>query len=147
LVCRKAKKGVYARLAKHYLDIMSGQYQIPRGFLNGQFVSPECTKSGWWVKRGNEVHAGDLQDPLRMKSIHEAGHKFAHQAFARIAISVENNETLKDMERYVISELEPAINLQSGNAKGDYLIIESTEELGWVKRWKDARLRTSYRML
>jgi hypothetical protein len=40
----KSKKGVHSRLAKHYLDIMSGQYQIPTGFLNDGFKGDECAK-------------------------------------------------------------------------------------------------------
>jgi hypothetical protein len=142
----KAKKGVYRRLTEHYLNIMSGQYQIPIGFLNGQFVEPNCTKSGWWLRRGDEIHASRLQDWSTMKVTHEAGHRFANAAFARTAFSKDGN-ILKDMERSAIFELEPAINKQAKRSDEIFIHLENQIELGWIKRWKKSRCSKGYSMV
>lgn len=49
-------KGIYRRLTKHYLDIMSGQYQIPNLFIDPLANQP--SESGWQIKyRDKDISA------------------------------------------------------------------------------------------
>jgi hypothetical protein len=134
-------KGVYRRLRKHYLDIMSGQYQIPHGFLNGRFETPACSTSGWRIQFGNREQATVLADWSKMQRIFRAGHEFAHCAFARVAIINTDSPTLKALERLVIHQLTPVINKQRAQAVPSHAIemSENPSDIGWLTQWAQSR--------
>ena len=137
-----SSKGIYRRLCKHYLDVMSGQYQIPHGFLNQGFNDPECSKSGWRIERDSDT-AEVLKDWTRMKRIFKAGHLFANSAFARVAFLQCADDVLKAIERQAIISLDPEINKQRGD--GAAIIIEmqeSAEDGGWLEKWRRRRSLT-----
>jgi len=134
-----ARKGLYSRLRKHYLDIMSGQYQIPTGFLNnGLFQTDECSMSGWQMKAGNAKCAGILKDWEQMEKIFRAGHAFANKAFARVAELELTDAELAAAERAAIQQINPMINKHrsmDGVINGiDFL--ESSCEEGWIEQWQ-----------
>lgn len=134
-------KGVYRRLRKHYLDIMSGQYQIPHGFLNGKFESRRCSQSGWRIKAEDSEQAEVLRDWLQMERIFRAGHSFANKAFARVAHLDVDDTALKALERLAIQQLDPVINKQRGKSlTGDSIeIAEHDGDTGWLQRWTQKR--------
>jgi hypothetical protein len=134
-------KGVYPRLRKHYLDIMSGQYQIPRGFLNGKFETVECSQSGWQIDAGDTDMAKILQSWGAMERIYKAGHAFANEAFARVALADLSKDDLGNVERAAISQLSPVINKQRGAPRANFFVRfdEDHTDPGWVERWQQSR--------
>jgi hypothetical protein len=131
------KKGIYSRLRKHYLDIMSGQYQIPRGFLNkGVFETDECSGPAWELEHRNPAIAATLKDWTKMEAVFRAGHLFANSAFARVALVDLPDTDLADVERSVIHLLNPVINNQRRRSETDVEMIPNQAESNWMDHWR-----------
>jgi hypothetical protein len=73
------------RLIEHYFNLMSCQYQVPKGFLKGSFDSLADVTSGWACDRWDPRVVGKLKDWAQMQDVFKGGHAFAHRAFARVA--------------------------------------------------------------
>jgi hypothetical protein len=131
------RKGVYARLRKHYLDIMSGQYQIPNGYLTGSFVDAKCSESGWKIEYGSSETAATLNDWDRMERIFRAGHRFANEAFARVALLNTSDNEIKNIERQAIHSLRPTVNKQRPEPVSPVKVTfkEAANEVGWAECW------------
>lgn len=131
-------KGVYARLRKHYLDIMSGQYEIPFGYLNGSFIDEGCSRSGWKIKYANAEIAAVLNNWSQMERIFRAGHSFANEAFARVAFLKVSDIQLKIIEQQAINSLQPVVNKRRSTPLSSVVVAykEADEDEGWMEHWQ-----------
>ena len=112
-----ARTGVYRRLRQHFLNAMSGQYQIPQGFLNGEFVSDECSKSGWSMTTTKGAVRERLASWDSTLPILKAAHSFANSCFARFAEFGGDAKQLSQVESAVIRDLKPLINKRRGSTR------------------------------
>jgi hypothetical protein len=127
------------RLRQHYLYLMSCQYQIPRGFLNGSFKEPADVASGWACDLHKPQVIERLQDWNQMHDVYRGAHAFANQAFARIAqISGKTDSELRAIESAVIYDLQPIINHRHKAAPNHIQVahVLSPEDPDWLQNWR-----------
>src|SRR5688500_9723615 len=91
------------RLRFHYMSLMSCRYQLPKGFLNGDFKELADAASGWACDLNNPLVIDRLRDWEHMQKVYKAGHTFANQAFARVAqLGGKSEPELRAIESAVI---------------------------------------------
>lgn len=127
------------RLRQHYLLLMSCQYQLPKGFLNGSFKELADIASGWACDLNNPLVLERLRDWEHMEKVHRAAHTFANQAFARIApIAGPSESELRVIESAVIYDLQPIINHRHKSSPNHVKIthVPSATEHDWLQSWR-----------
>jgi hypothetical protein len=128
-----------ARLRQHYLYLMSCQYQIPKGFLNGSFKELADIASGWACDLNNQLIIERLRDWNQMHDIYKGAHEFANQAFSRIApINGKTESELRAIESAVIYDLQPIINHRHKAAPNHIQVthVLSAVDSDWLQRWR-----------
>lgn len=132
---------IYVRLRQHYLYIMSGQYQLPKHYLPGAPLTPGCIPQSSWAIGGHHASTAKLiKNWIDMQKIFHAGHRFAHEAFARTAILPNASKAaLGSAEKAAIADLEPLINKRDTKSSLPVNHQEDLADLGWVQSWKHIR--------
>jgi hypothetical protein len=127
------------RLRQHYLLLMSCQYQLPKGFLNGSFKELADVASGWACDLNNPLVLERLRDWEHMQYVHRAAHAFANQAFARIArIGSASESELRAIEFAVIYDLQPIINHRHKSSPNHVRVthVPPPTEHDWLQGWR-----------
>jgi hypothetical protein len=128
-----------ARLREHYLKLMSCQYQLPKGFLDGSFRELADVASGWACDLNNPLVLERLRDWGHMQHVHRAAHTFANQAFARTAqITGASDSELREIESAVIYDLQPIINHRHKASPNHVKVthVPSPAEQDWLQSWR-----------
>jgi hypothetical protein len=137
-----AHKGLYTRLRQHYLDVMGCKDQIPIGFLNGEFNSRACSESGWKIRHRDAAQAAILEDWAQMERVFRGGHRFANNAFVRVAVLDVDKDKLSELEKWAIGTLRPKINSRGAKPNPSDSVIEviaHEDEHDWVEDWLQRR--------
>jgi len=126
------------RLRFHYMSLMSCQYQLPKGFLNGDFKELADVASGWACDLNSQLVLDRLRDWGHMQKVYKAGHTFANQAFARVAqIGGKSEPELRAIESAVIYDLQPLINHRHKAAPNHIRVthVLSPTDDDWLRSW------------
>lgn len=128
------------RLIEHYFSLMSGQYQIPKGFLKGSFDELADVTSGWACDRWDPRVLDRLKDWVQMHDVFKGGHAFAHQAFARVApMAGSSKDELGAAEHAAIYDLQPVVIKQCKSTPNQARVthVVSPDEPDWLQGWRE----------